>query len=205
MSRDQLIAHVHNLEACIQQYEDHVGERHTLELQVRFGLTKSEAHILATLVDGRCHTKAGLQVGLYGGREDVPELKIIDVFVCKIRRKIKGSGITVKTVWGEGYIIEDPGPLREVMAALPAPAADEQAPAGSEAVLRWVDEHRMNGKTVFSVTEMSGEAGDADAPAALRFLERRGHVEILRAPQVASGHWVVRVTDAGRKSLQGAA
>ena len=32
-----------------------------------------------------------------------PDSKIVDILVCKIRKKIKGSGWAVETVWGEGY------------------------------------------------------------------------------------------------------
>jgi len=57
---------------------------------------------------------------------DEPELKIIDVFICKLRKKIKKAvqasmGLTsdkempdlerngyVETVWGRGYVLRDP-------------------------------------------------------------------------------------------------
>lgn len=41
---------------------------------------------------------------LYGGMDE-PELKIIDVFICKLRKKI-GGGI-VETIWGRGYVLRD--------------------------------------------------------------------------------------------------
>ena len=47
---------------------------------------------------------------LYGGIDE-PELKIIDVFICKLRKKlIKASGGKnyIETVWGRGYILKDP-------------------------------------------------------------------------------------------------
>jgi DNA-binding winged helix-turn-helix (wHTH) protein len=43
---------------------------------------------------------------LYGGLEEVPETKIIDVFVCKLRKKLiqASDGIDlIQTVWGRGY------------------------------------------------------------------------------------------------------
>ena len=47
---------------------------------------------------------------LYGGM-DKPELKIIDVFVCKLRKKLaqatSGSHY-IETVWGRGYVLRDP-------------------------------------------------------------------------------------------------
>jgi two-component system cell cycle response regulator CtrA len=46
---------------------------------------------------------------LYGGMDE-PEVKIIDVFFCKIRSKIKelsGGEDYITTVWGRGYILQD--------------------------------------------------------------------------------------------------
>jgi two-component system cell cycle response regulator CtrA len=46
---------------------------------------------------------------LYGGMDE-PELKIIDVFVCKLRKKLEdasgGEGF-IETVWGRGYMLAD--------------------------------------------------------------------------------------------------
>lgn len=47
---------------------------------------------------------------LYGGMDE-PEAKIIDVFICKLRRKlaIAGAPDFIGTVWGRGYTVRDPG------------------------------------------------------------------------------------------------
>lgn len=40
---------------------------------------------------------------LYGG-VDMPDPKILDVFICKIRGKLRRSGLNlIETVWGRGY------------------------------------------------------------------------------------------------------
>jgi two-component system cell cycle response regulator CtrA len=47
---------------------------------------------------------------LYGGMDE-PELKIIDVFVCKLRKKLTvatGGENYIETVWGRGYVLRDP-------------------------------------------------------------------------------------------------
>ena len=47
---------------------------------------------------------------LYGGTDEEPEMKIIDVFLCRIRTKIKrlsGGKDYVQTVWGRGYILQE--------------------------------------------------------------------------------------------------
>ncbi len=47
---------------------------------------------------------------LYGGMDE-PELKIIDVFICKLRKKLsmacEGDNY-IETVWGRGYVLRDP-------------------------------------------------------------------------------------------------
>jgi two-component system cell cycle response regulator CtrA len=45
---------------------------------------------------------------LYGGMDE-PDSKIIDVFVCKLRKKLQTAGANnvIGTVWGRGYIIRD--------------------------------------------------------------------------------------------------
>jgi two-component system cell cycle response regulator CtrA len=42
---------------------------------------------------------------------DEPELKIIDVFICKLRKKLSqatGGENHIETVWGRGYVLRDP-------------------------------------------------------------------------------------------------
>jgi two-component system cell cycle response regulator CtrA len=41
---------------------------------------------------------------------DEPEMKIIDVFVCKLRKKLvqAGAGDLIGTVWGRGYMVREP-------------------------------------------------------------------------------------------------
>jgi len=48
---------------------------------------------------------------LYGGMDE-PELKIIDVFVCNLRKKLADAlgseDCYIETVWGRGYVLRDP-------------------------------------------------------------------------------------------------
>ena len=42
---------------------------------------------------------------------DEPEIKIIDVFVCKLRKKLAqatGGNHYIETIWGRGYVLCDP-------------------------------------------------------------------------------------------------
>lgn len=52
----------------------------------------------------RMRSQEQLLDALYWDRpNEVPELKIIDVFVCKLRKKIKPLGLQIQTIWGQGY------------------------------------------------------------------------------------------------------
>ncbi len=51
---------------------------------------------------------------LYGGMDE-PELKIIDVFICKLRKKLEkasGGKNYIETVWGRGYVLRDPDEVK---------------------------------------------------------------------------------------------
>ncbi len=67
---------------------------------------------LLSLRKGTTLTKEMFLNHLYGGMDE-PELKIIDVFVCKLRKKLTaatGGSNYIETVWGRGYVLRDPAP-----------------------------------------------------------------------------------------------
>ena len=67
---------------------------------------------LLSLRKGTTLTKEMFLNHLYGGMDE-PELKIIDVFVCKLRKKLSaatGGENYIETVWGRGYVLRDPAP-----------------------------------------------------------------------------------------------
>ena len=74
-------------------------------------LTGKEYAILELLVlrKGVALTKDQFLSHLYGGMDE-PEPKIIDVFICKLRRKLAAAGAAnlIGTVWGRGYILQEP-------------------------------------------------------------------------------------------------
>lgn len=74
-------------------------------------LTSKEYAILELIAmrKGTVLTKEMFLNHLYGGIDE-PEVKIIDVFVCKLRKKLaEASGGTnyIETVWGRGYMLKD--------------------------------------------------------------------------------------------------
>ena len=75
-------------------------------------LTSKEYEImeLLSLRKGTILTKEMFLNHLYAGMEE-PQVKIIDVFVCKLRKKLaqaSGGRHYIETVWGRGYILRDP-------------------------------------------------------------------------------------------------
>ncbi|ARO14354.1 cell cycle transcriptional regulator CtrA [Ketogulonicigenium robustum] len=65
---------------------------------------------LLSLRKGTTLTKEMFLNHLYGGMDE-PELKIIDVFICKLRKKLSvatGGENHIETVWGRGYVLRDP-------------------------------------------------------------------------------------------------
>ena len=67
---------------------------------------------LLSLRKGTTLTKEMFLNHLYGGMDE-PELKIIDVFICKLRKKLAGATggkNYIETVWGRGYVLRDPEP-----------------------------------------------------------------------------------------------
>lgn len=75
---------------------------------------------LLSLRKGNTLTKEMFLNHLYGGMDE-PELKIIDVFICKLRKKLSvatGGENHIETVWGRGYVLRDPerGDLHKAIA-----------------------------------------------------------------------------------------
>ncbi|KAA2212958.1 response regulator transcription factor CtrA [Teichococcus oryzae] len=94
-----------------------LGSREVRVNEREIHLTGKEYAILEllTLRKGLVLTKEVFLNHLYGGIDE-PEAKIIDVFICKLRKKLAqaGAGELIGTVWGRGYVLREPhqGPIR---------------------------------------------------------------------------------------------
>jgi two-component system cell cycle response regulator CtrA len=65
---------------------------------------------LLSLRKGTTLTKEMFLNHLYGGMDE-PELKIVDVFICKLRKKLAAATFGesyIETVWGRGYVLREP-------------------------------------------------------------------------------------------------
>lgn len=79
------------------------------------GLTASEARVLSAIAASpEGITKDRIFAAVYGSSTDAdqPEPKIIDVYVCRLRKKLAPHEITIETVWGWGYRIDATGRAR---------------------------------------------------------------------------------------------
>lgn len=100
-------------------------------------LTGKEYSILEllSLRKGTTLTKEMFLNHLYGGMDE-PELKIIDVFVCKLRKKLAGATggeNYIETVWGRGYVLRDPEGSPE---QAPEPPQERPPEEGSDRSMR---------------------------------------------------------------------
>lgn len=88
-------------------------DAHTVEVDGHpVHLTGKEYGILEllSLRKGTTLTKEMFLNHLYGGMDE-PELKIIDVFICKLRKKLSNAASGdnyIETIWGRGYVLRDP-------------------------------------------------------------------------------------------------
>ena len=122
--REELVARIH---AIIRRSKGHSQSIiHTGKISVNLDaktvdvdglavhLTGKEYQMLEllSLRKGTTLTKEMFLNHLYGGMDE-PELKIIDVFICKLRKKLNtatGGENYIETVWGRGYVLREPHP-----------------------------------------------------------------------------------------------
>ncbi|MGZ3345664.1 MAG: response regulator transcription factor CtrA [Caulobacteraceae bacterium] len=120
--KDELIARIH---AVVRRSKGHAQsviktgditvnlDAKTVEVNgIRVYLTGKEYQMLEllSLRKGTTLTKEMFLNHLYGGMDE-PELKIIDVFICKLRKKLASATSGqhhIETVWGRGYVLRDP-------------------------------------------------------------------------------------------------
>ena len=120
--KDELVARIH---AIVRRSKGHAQsvintgdlvvnlDTKTVEVNgARVHLTGKEYQMLEllSLRKGTTLTKEMFLNHLYGGMDE-PELKIIDVFICKLRKKLANASSGknyIETVWGRGYVLREP-------------------------------------------------------------------------------------------------
>jgi len=125
MSVAELKRYIGDLEMRLDTLQESSKDAGLPNLCRAFGFTHKEALLVATLSDGVVHTKDGLLSALYWSQPgEPPEIKIIDVFVCKTRKKLVGSGADIGTQWGIGYYLAGGDVIRRAMSGEPIDRAD---------------------------------------------------------------------------------
>ncbi len=125
--KDELIARIHSI---VRRYRGHAQsvieiddlvvnlDSKSVEVDgTRVHLTGKEYQMLELLAlrNGTTLSKEMFLNNLYGGIDE-PELKIIDVFMCKLRKKLANASSGknyVETVWGRGYMLRQPPDERQ--------------------------------------------------------------------------------------------
>ncbi len=113
-------------------------------------LTGKEYGILELLAlrKGTTLTKEQFLNHLYGGIDE-PELKIIDVFICKLRKKMahasEGENY-IETVWGRGYVLREPSEIAAGEKSAAAAKAMANKPVAHKAALKSVGLTRAAGR-----------------------------------------------------------
>jgi two-component system, cell cycle response regulator CtrA len=120
--KDELVARIH---AIVRRSKGHAQsvvitgdlcvnlDTKTVEISgTRVHLTGKEYQVLEllSLRKGTALTKEMFLNNLYGGIDE-PEIKIIDVFICKLRKKLASASDGkdyIETVWGRGYVLREP-------------------------------------------------------------------------------------------------
>ncbi len=124
-NRGELIARV---KAIVRRAKGYVGsviqvdglminmDKHTTAINGQpVHLTGKEQAMLELLAirKGSTVTKEAFLNHIYNGRDE-PELKIIDVFICRMRKKLceASAGVNyIETAWGRGYALKEPAPV----------------------------------------------------------------------------------------------
>jgi two-component system cell cycle response regulator CtrA len=131
LHKDELLARIH---AIVRRSKGHAEsiirtgdlviklDTKTVEINgSRVHLTPKEYQILEllSLRKGTILTKEIFLNHLYGGMDE-PLFKIIDVFICKLRRKLtnaSGGKEYIETEWGRGYVLREPSEAKEIIVA----------------------------------------------------------------------------------------
>jgi len=129
--KDELIARVHAVVRRSKGHSQSVIQTGKLTVNLdtktvevdgqRVHLTGKEYQMLEllSLRKGTTLTKEMFLNHLYGGMDE-PELKIIDVFICKLRKKLANASDGknyIETVWGRGYVLREPIDVEERITA----------------------------------------------------------------------------------------
>lgn len=212
LGKAELLSYIADLEHHVQLGRENVSFDAEANICAAFKATPKEGAVLLHLADGRVHSKESILNALYFDPDEAAEPKIIDVYVCKLRRKLSGSGVSIVTHWGIGYQIEGADVLKRVIAGEPIEWNDEEReapavgrPAGVAAARNGevrdmallylhtlADENgvvEVSSRALCVATKGRRQGGDM-----IQSLTRSGRLEVLRKPR-KGGVWKLRLVE----------
>jgi hypothetical protein len=161
----------------------------------RWGLTGTEAKVLSHLFQkkGGLATKESTMDALYSGSADEPEIKIVDVFICKMRKKIGADRI--ETSWGRGYRLTPLG-VEECAALLglsldqiervPDEPAPPRRPREMSVGLRVLRAMQDKPKTIHQIAVLM-ESDGHKTHSRIHYLRKNGYVRVADSRKTPSG------------------
>jgi two-component system cell cycle response regulator CtrA len=163
-------------------------------------LTPSEHRVLAFLYARApaIMSKERIHTAIFDRENDAPEVKIIDVFICKIRVKLARCGVDVLTTWGTGYSLPLEGKARLALMISGEIVVEDQKPElGPYAALAQTRERRAARSNAVPalpppqpIPERQAEAPLAPADIDLTPLQRKAILGFRAAGNNA--RWIAR-------------
>lgn len=207
MTRDALISLVYDLQSQVEALHGAKAENQTMAIQKAFNMTVQEARMLSALLDGRPHSKDSIFNTVWFDRMyDPPEKKIVDVVICKIRKKLFPYQIRIETIWGAGYLLKDCDRVSSVLNGEPLPeliafdaGTSVRRPHGEvdkSVISVLISEASPDGWTRIRARELAHNAGlKGSLLPVMQRLSKKGKIQIKSQPTRKSPHskWIVHV------------
>lgn len=115
MPRDDWPPHMRRAERLPSSGQTHTDEQLAGYCRRLFKLTRLEATVMVPLLKRDEASKASLHSAIQSARAtrspssiDETDPKMVDVVICKMRKKLREHGVEIKTLWAKGYFIERP-------------------------------------------------------------------------------------------------
>lgn len=206
LSKDDLVVLVYELQSQVEALRDATAVNFIADIQSIFRMTSKEAKTVSALLDGIPHSKEAIFSSIYfDSMYDPPEMKIVDVLICKVRKKLFPFSVKVETIWGSGYRLVDHARLRSILGGEIVPdvvvGADptirRKRGENAKAVLAvLVSEMDAQGKTTISARLLARKANlKIPLLQIMKGLERNGKIQIKAQPDRnrQTAPWIVHV------------
>lgn len=110
--RDSLHREIAKLRETVEMQAAHIERLNEIicdnqaSFHMRWKMTGTEARILQFLMCGRLISRDQMMFLLYPNDVDMPEDKLLDVYLCKIRAKLHKDGLDIEILWARGWYLK---------------------------------------------------------------------------------------------------